>query len=78
MIFLPVVFISIDAAHDPAFLKGIAEALPLTHLIDGLSARDGDRRGARRHGRALGVLALWTVLGVTLAIRGFSWEQRRS
>jgi ABC-2 type transport system permease protein len=27
---------------------------------------------------ALGVLAVWTMLGVTLAIRGFSWEQRRS
>jgi hypothetical protein len=27
---------------------------------------------------ALGVLIVWTVLGVTLAIRGFSWEQHRT
>ena len=30
----------------PAFLRDIAEALPLTHLIDGLSRRDGHRRVA--------------------------------
>jgi len=77
MIFLPVVFISIDAENDPAFLKGIAEALPLAHLIDGLSAAmvSGERLGGQWS--ALGVLVVWTVLGVTLAIRGFSWAQRR-
>jgi ABC-2 type transport system permease protein len=78
IIFLPVVFISIDAAHDPAFLRGIAEALPLAHLIDGLSAAMVTGAGIGDALSAIGVLALWTVLGVTLAIRGFSWEQRRS
>jgi ABC-2 type transport system permease protein len=78
VIFLPVVFISIDAAHDPAFLKGIAEALPLAHLIDGLSAAMVTGEGIGGLWSAIGVLALWTILGVTLAIRGFSWEQRRS
>jgi len=77
VIFLPVVFISIDAANDPAFLKGIAEALPLAHLIDGLSAAMVSGKGAGTQWSALGVLLVWTVLGVTLAIRGFSWEQRR-
>jgi ABC-2 type transport system permease protein len=78
MIFLPVVFVSIDAAHDPAFLKGIADALPLAHLIDGLSAAMVTGRGIGDEWSALGVLLVWTVLGVALAIRGFSWEQRRS
>ncbi len=78
MLFLPVVFISIDAAHDPAFLKGIAEALPLAHLIDGLSAAMVTGAGLGELLSAIGVLVLWTILGVTLAIRGFSWEQRRS
>jgi len=78
MIFLPVVFVSIDAAHDPAFLKGIAEALPLAHLVQGLRDAMVSGRGIGDAWSALGVLAVWTVLGVVLAIRGFSWEQRRS
>jgi ABC-2 type transport system permease protein len=27
---------------------------------------------------ALGVIAAWAVLGVFFAVRGFSWEQRRT
>ncbi len=27
---------------------------------------------------ALGVIAVWAALGIWLAVRGFSWEQRRS
>ncbi|HEX7291445.1 MAG TPA: ABC transporter permease [Conexibacter sp.] len=77
VIFLPVVFISIDAANDPAFLKGIAEALPLAHLIDGLSAAMVTGEGLGGQWSALGVLLVWTALGATLAIRGFSWQQRR-
>jgi ABC-2 type transport system permease protein len=77
VIFLPVVLISIDAAHDPAFLKGVAEALPLAQLIDGLSAAMVTGAGIKDNWSALGVLVVWTVLGVALAIRGFSWEQRR-
>jgi ABC-2 type transport system permease protein len=77
-IFLPAVFISIDAPNDPAFLKGIAEALPLAHLIDGLSAAMVTGEGLGQEWSAIGVIALWTILGMTLAIRGFSWEQRRA
>src|SRR5437764_2851069 len=39
-VFLPAIFISgvfYDAARAPGFIKGIAQALPLKHLIDGLS-----------------------------------------
>ena len=39
-VFLPVIFISgvfYDADDAPEFLRAIAEALPLKHLIDGLS-----------------------------------------
>jgi ABC-2 type transport system permease protein len=59
-------------------LRDLAEAMPLKHLIDGLS-------GAMVHGEGLGdnmvalvALALWAVAGIVLAIRGFSWEARRS
>jgi ABC-2 type transport system permease protein len=40
--FLPLIAISgvfFDAEESPAFLRDIAEVLPLTHLIDGLSGR---------------------------------------
>ncbi len=80
-VFLPVIFISgvfYDADNAPGFLKGIAEALPLKHLIDGLSAAMVTGDGIGDELGALGVLAVWTVLGVVLAVRGFSWEQRRS
>lgn len=80
-VFLPVIFISgvfYDANDAPGFLKGIAEALPLKHLIDGLSAAMVTGEGIGDELSALGVLAVWTVLGVVLAVRGFSWEQRRT
>jgi ABC-2 type transport system permease protein len=79
-VFLPVIFISgvfYDADNAPGFLKGLAEALPLKHLIDGLSAAMVTGEGLGDELGALGVLVVWTVLGVVLAIRGFSWGQRR-
>jgi ABC-2 type transport system permease protein len=79
-VFLPVIFISgvfYDANDAPGFLKGIAEALPLKHLIDGLSAAMVTGDGIGDELGALGVLVVWTVLGVGLAVRGFSWERHR-
>ena len=80
-VFLPVVFISFyvfDSHSAPGFLRQIAEALPLKPLIDGLS-------GALVTGSALGdnldalaVIGLWGIFGIFLAVRGFSWEQRRA
>lgn len=80
-IFLPLIIISgvfYDAADVPAFLAGIAEALPLTHLIDGLSAAMVTGEGFGDQLSSIGVLVAWTVLGVVLAVRGFSWEARRA
>lgn len=81
-VFLPVIFISgvfYDAAHAPSFLRGIAQGLPLKHLIDGLSgAMVHSHSGLGHNLAALGVIAVWSLLGVVLAIRGFSWEGRRS
>jgi ABC-2 type transport system permease protein len=80
-VFLPVIFVSgvfYDAAHAPGFLKGIADALPLKHLIDGLSGAMVKGTSLATNISALGVIAAWAVLGIALAVRGFSWEQRRS
>ena len=79
--FLPVIFISgvfYDADNAPGFLRGIAEALPLKHLIDGLSGAMVSGQGLAEHGPALAVLALWSAAGIVLAVRGFSWDRRRS
>ena len=80
-VFLPVIFVSgvfFDEAHAPGFMKGIAEALPLYHLIAGLSGAMVKGTSLAANISALGVIAAWAVLGVLLAVRGFSWEQRRS
>jgi ABC-2 type transport system permease protein len=79
-VFLPVIFISgvfYDADNAPEFLHGIAEALPLKHLIDGLSGAMVTGQGLTDHLAALLVLALWTVVGLVLAVRGFSWDARQ-
>jgi ABC-2 type transport system permease protein len=80
-IFLPVIFISgvyYDAKHAPRFLRDVAQVLPLKHLIDGLSGAMVKGTGLGRHLAAVAVLAAWTIVGAVLAVRGFSWEQRRS
>jgi len=80
-VFLPVIFISgvfYDADNAPEFLRGIAEALPLKHLIDGLSGAMVSGEGLVDNAAALGVLAVWTAVGCVLAVRGFSWDARRA
>jgi len=80
-VFLPVVFVSFyvfDSSSAPQFLRTIAEALPLEPLIRGLSAAMVTGESLSSNLDALAVIALWGVLGIYLAVRGFSWEQRRS
>ncbi|HEV3130300.1 MAG TPA: ABC transporter permease [Solirubrobacteraceae bacterium] len=77
-VFLPVILISgvfYDVKHIPGFIKGIAQVLPLTHLIDGLSGAMVKGTGLGTNISALGVIAGWSLLGILLAVRGFSWEQ---
>jgi ABC-2 type transport system permease protein len=79
-VFLPAIFISgvfYDAGNAPAFLREIAEVLPLIHLIDGLSAAMVTGAPLADHVSDLAVVLVWAALGVFLAIRGFSWEARR-
>jgi ABC-2 type transport system permease protein len=74
-IFLPLIFISgvFYSADDlPAALKAIAEALPLKHLIDGLS--EAIVGGGGDVGAAAAVVAVWAVAGLFLAVRFFRWE----
>jgi ABC-2 type transport system permease protein len=79
-VFLPLVVLSgvfYDADNAPTFLHDIAVALPLTHLIDGLSSAMVTGEPLVDNLSDLAVIAVWALLGVALAIRGFSWDARR-
>lgn len=79
-VFLPVVFVSFyafDTTSAPGFVSTIADALPLKPLIDGLYGAMVSGSGLSDHLDALAVIALWGALGIWLAVRGFTWEQRR-
>jgi ABC-2 type transport system permease protein len=80
-IFVPVILISgvfFDVKHVPGFLRDIAQALPLVHLINGLEGGlVAGRGGISTHLTALAVIGVWGVVGIVLAVRGFSWEARR-
>jgi ABC-2 type transport system permease protein len=78
-VFLPLIFISgvfYDADNTPAVIKDAAQALPLKHLIDGLSGAMVHGESVRHHWVAALVLAAWGAAGFVAAVRGFSWESR--
>jgi ABC-2 type transport system permease protein len=74
-VFLPLIFISgvfYSAEELPEALKAIAEALPLKHLIDGLS--EAIVGGGADVGTAAAIVAAWAATGLFLAVRFFRWE----
>jgi ABC-2 type transport system permease protein len=80
-VFLPMIMLAgvfYDDEDAPAFLRDLAEAMPLKHLVDGLSGAMVHGEGVADHMVALVALALWAAAGLVLAVRGFSWEARRS
>jgi ABC-2 type transport system permease protein len=80
IVFLPVIFISgvfYDVDTAPQFLRDIAQVLPLTHIIDGLSAALVTGATLADHAGDLAVVAAWGVVGVVFAVRGFSWDAKR-
>jgi ABC-2 type transport system permease protein len=81
IVFLPVIFISgvfYDVDTAPQFLQDIAQILPLTHIIDGLSAALVTGESLADTAGDLAVIVAWGILGVFFAVRGFSWDARRS
>jgi ABC-2 type transport system permease protein len=76
-VFLPAIFISgvfYDDRHLPSVLKGIAEALPLKHVIDGLHGAIVTGQGVADNGGAVLALVLWGAFGIYASIRWFRWE----
>jgi ABC-2 type transport system permease protein len=79
-VFIPMILLAgvfYDESTAPVVLRDIAQVLPLTHLIDGLSGAMVKGQGLGDHGVAVLVLALWAAGGLVVAVRGFSWEARR-
>jgi len=79
-VFLPQILIAgvfYDADNAPQIVRDIAQALPLTHLVEGLSGAMIDGEGVGTHSVSLLILGLWGLAGAILAVRGFSWEARR-
>jgi len=80
IVFLPVIFISgvfYDVDNAPAFLQDIARVLPLTHIIDGLSAALVTGTSLADNAGNLAVVAAWGAFGTIFAVRGFSWDAKR-
>ena len=80
-VFLPMIMLAgvfYDDEDAPVVLRDLAEAMPLKHLVDGLSGAIVHGEGVADHMTALVALALWAAAGIVLAVRGFSWEARRS
>src|SRR3954454_3562137 len=80
VVFLPAIAISgvfYDADNGPAFLRDVAQGLPLKHLIDGLSSAMVTGAPLSDSLGHLAVLAAWGLFGVYFAVRGFRWEARR-
>jgi ABC-2 type transport system permease protein len=78
-VYLPMLFLSgafFPVEKMPAVVQGVADALPLTHLLDVMRAlfAGGPLGSAELAG--LGVLLAWGAFGLVVAIRSFSWEPR--
>jgi ABC-2 type transport system permease protein len=76
-VFLPAIFVSgVFYSTDslPAVLDAVANALPLKHVIDGLSAGIVTGASVGYEVTALAVVSGWAVAGVYLAVRFFRWD----
>lgn len=74
-VFLPVIFISgvFYSTDDlPPALAVVADALPLKHLIDGLSEAIVGAGGDP--GTAFAVVGGWALAGLSVGVRFFRWE----
>jgi ABC-2 type transport system permease protein len=79
-ILLPMAFLSGSfgpTRHYPGFLRAVGDVLPLKYTLRLVNATYlvGNRIWSRPG--ALGVLALWSVVAVGIAVRRFTWEPRR-
>jgi ABC-2 type transport system permease protein len=76
-VFLPLIFISgVFYSTDslPGALEAAGQALPLKHVIDGLSGAIVSGSGVADHLTEVAVVGGWAAAGIVLAVRYFRWE----
>lgn len=76
---LPVLFISnvfIQMENAPDWLDAISHLLPVRHFADAMLELYASGTDAGVPWIEIGVIALWGVIGVVVALRLFSWEPR--
>jgi len=61
----------------PELLKAVANVLPLTYLVDLVTAILFDAKPIWEQPRAVGVLLIWGVAGALVASRRFGWEPKQ-
>ena len=71
--FISGVFIPVEQL--PNWLEEIGRVFPLAHLAEGLQTTLAPgATGSGLSGENLGVLGLWAVVGLVVAVRRFRWE----
>jgi ABC-2 type transport system permease protein len=78
-ILLPMAFLSGsfgETRHLPAFLRAIADVLPLKYFIDLVNAVYLRGHGIWTRPEDLAVLAAWGLFGLLFTMRKFHWEPR--
>jgi ABC-2 type transport system permease protein len=76
---LPILFISnvfIDMSEAPGWLDAVSRLFPVRHFADAMLELYRSSGVAPVPWLEVGVIALWGVIGVVLALRFFSWEPR--
>jgi ABC-2 type transport system permease protein len=78
VVLLPMAFLSgsFGVRDYPAVLDAIADALPLAHFIDLVSAAALDGEWPWSDPSSLAIVAAWGAAGYALAARRFAWEPR--
>lgn len=77
---LPVLFVSnvfIQMDNAPDWLNTVSLWLPVRHFADAMIGLYRAGADTSVPWTAVGIVALWGVIGVAIAIRFFSWEPRR-
>jgi ABC-2 type transport system permease protein len=80
---LPLLFISdifIPSDNAPDWLPRVADLFPVRHLSVAMQAAFNPDAFGTPNGfkwTEIGIVALWGVVGIVLAVRFFSWEPRR-
>jgi ABC-2 type transport system permease protein len=78
--FFPIALVSdlfFTTAGAPAWVGSVGSIFPVKHFAVGLETTFNPLvRGSGFHWGHLGMLALWTVVGVVVAVRFFRWEPR--